>query len=103
MPAERSNLAELLADTAGSTRVAKKPPQQSAGGGGAGKGREQLRLLGSHVPEEVKDQFRLVAAERKISIENLHAEALNDLFAKHGKPEICPRKEDGRRKRKQQA
>ena len=103
MPAERSNLANLLADTAGSTRVAKKPPPQSvsADDAGAGKGRELLRLLGSHVPEEVKDQFRLLAAELKISIENLHAEALNDLFAKHGKPEICPRKEDGRRKRKQ--
>lgn len=100
MPAERSNLAELLADTAGSTRVTKKPPLQSISGDGAEKGRELLRLLGTHVPEEVKDQFRLLAAERKISIENLHAEALNDLFAKHGKPEICPRKPDGRRRRK---
>jgi hypothetical protein len=102
MPAERSNLADLLADTAGSTRVGKKPPQQSIrGDAGVGESRERLRLLGSHVPEEAKDQFRLLAAERKISIENLHAEALNDLFAKHGKPELCPRKEDGRRKRKQ--
>jgi hypothetical protein len=98
MPGERSNLANLLANTAGSTRVAKKPPQiaeNADNGSGEGRG----RLLGSHVPEEVKDQFRLLAAERKTSIENLHAEALNDLFAKYGKPEICPIKEGGRKKR----
>jgi Antitoxin-like ribbon-helix-helix len=45
--------------------------------------------------EEVKALFRLLAAERNTSIENLHAEALNDLFSKYGKPEICPIKERG--------
>jgi hypothetical protein len=95
MHAEKSNLANLLASTAGSTRVAKKPPQIAKSDSEEGRG----RLLGSHVPEAVKDQFRLIAAERKTSIENLHAEALNDLFAKYSKPEICPIKEGGRRKR----
>ena len=37
---------------------------------------------------EVKKQLRLLAAEQDTTIQNLLAEALNDLFAKNGKPEI---------------
>ena len=38
----------------------------------------------------MKKQLRLLAAERETTIQNLLAEALNDFFAKHGKPEIAP-------------
>ena len=31
-----------------------------------------------------------MAAELDTTMHNLAAEAFNDLFAKHGKPEICP-------------
>jgi antitoxin-like ribbon-helix-helix protein len=31
-----------------------------------------------------------MAIEQKTTVSNLAAEAFNDLFAKHGKPEICP-------------
>jgi hypothetical protein len=37
----------------------------------------------------VKRQLRLLAAENDTTIQALLAEALNDLFAKHGKPEIA--------------
>jgi hypothetical protein len=38
----------------------------------------------------VKKQLRILAADRDTTIQDLLAEALNDLFAKHGKPEIVP-------------
>jgi hypothetical protein len=38
----------------------------------------------------VKRQLRILAADRDTTIQDLLAEALNDLFAKHGKPEIAP-------------
>jgi hypothetical protein len=34
--------------------------------------------------------LRILAADRDTTIQDLLAEALNDLFAKHGKPEIAP-------------
>jgi hypothetical protein len=38
----------------------------------------------------VKKQLRILAADRDTTIQDLLSEALNDLFAKHGKPEIAP-------------
>ena len=46
-----------------------------------------------YYPPAVKKQLRFMAAERDTNIQDLVAEALNDLFAKYGKPEIVPRKE----------
>lgn len=37
----------------------------------------------------VKKQLRILAADRDTTIQDLLSEALNDLFAKHGKPEIA--------------
>ena len=45
-----------------------------------------------YYPPAVKKQLRFMAAERDTNIQDLVAEALNDLFAKYGKPEIVPRK-----------
>ena len=47
-----------------------------------------------YFPSSVKKQLRILAADRDTTIQELLAEALNDLFAKHGRPEIAPR-EDG--------
>ena len=38
----------------------------------------------------VKKQLRILAADGDTTIQDLLAEALNDLFAKYGKPEIAP-------------
>ena len=46
-----------------------------------------------YYPPAVKKQLRFMSAERDTNIQDLVAEALNDLFAKYGKPEIVPRKE----------
>ena len=49
---------------------------------------QKANVTGYFLPE-VKKQLRLLAAERETTIQNLLAEALNDLFAKNGKPEIA--------------
>lgn len=59
-------------------------------------GRAGKRNVTGYFPPEVKRQLRLLAAEQDTTIQNLLATALNDLFAKHGKPEIAPQGERGR-------
>ena len=53
-------------------------------------GREGKSNVTAYFPPEVKRQLRLLAAEHDTTIQNLLAEALNDLFAKNSKPEIAP-------------
>lgn len=53
-------------------------------------GRVGKTNITGYFPPAVKKQLRLLAAERETTIQNLLAEALNDFFAKHGKPEIAP-------------
>lgn len=53
-------------------------------------GRANKSNVTGYFPGEVKKQLRLLAAERETTIQRLLAEALNDLFAKNGKPEIVP-------------
>ena len=53
-------------------------------------GREGKSNVTGYFPPEVKKQLRLLAAEHDTTIQNLLAEALNDLFSKNGKPEIAP-------------
>jgi hypothetical protein len=44
----------------------------------------------AHFPPAVRKQLKMLAVERDATVQNLLAEALNDLFAKYGKPEIAP-------------
>lgn len=55
--------------------------------------REGKATVSGYYPREVRKQLRTMAAEADTSIEDLLAEALNDLFAKYQKPEIAPRKD----------
>jgi len=92
---KRPNLAAVAA-AAGSTR------RTDAGPGTAlveSEVREQpappktrvgTKQIAAHFPEDVAWQLRALAVERKTTVQNLMAEALNDLFAKHGKPEVAP-------------
>ena len=48
-----------------------------------------------YFPPAVKKLLRMIAAEEETTIQELMAEALNDLFAKRGKPEIAPRENAG--------
>ena len=48
------------------------------------------KQVAAHFPEDVAWQLRGLAVDRKTTVQNLMAEALNDLFAKYGKPEVAP-------------
>jgi hypothetical protein len=53
-------------------------------------GRANKSNVTGYFPPEVKKQLRFMSAEQDKTIQKLLAEALNDLFAKYGKPEIAP-------------
>jgi hypothetical protein len=48
------------------------------------------KQVAAHFPEDVAWQLRALAVDRKTTVQNLLAEALNDLFAKYGRPELAP-------------
>ena len=89
MSAKKPNLATLLADSAGSTR--KRPAPVEAGASKTiAAPRQGVRPITVHFPQQVREQIKILAAERHTTMHNLIAEAYNDLFAKYGKPEIAP-------------
>ena len=49
-----------------------------------------IHEIAAHFPAEVAWQLRALAVERRTTVQALLGEALNDLFQKHGKPEIVP-------------
>jgi hypothetical protein len=52
--------------------------------------RQGLSNVTGYFPLAVKRQIRMIAADREITIQRALAEALNDWFVKHGKPEAAP-------------
>jgi hypothetical protein len=58
-------------------------------------GRAEMTNITGYFPPAVKKLLRIIAAEEETTIQELMAEALNDLFAKRGKPEITPREDTG--------
>jgi len=96
MTKQRPNLAEVAA-AAGSTRKTSLPesrPESGAGQGRAASPRAKktrtagTKQIAAHFPAEVAWQLRGLAVERRTTVQALLGEALNDLFQKHGKPEI---------------
>jgi hypothetical protein len=55
--------------------------------------REGKANITGYFDRTVKKQLRMIAADLDTTIEDCLAEALNDFFAKHGKPEIASRKD----------
>ena len=45
-----------------------------------------------HFPERVRRQLKAMAADEGRTMDDAIGEALNLLFARHGRPEIAPRK-----------
>jgi hypothetical protein len=76
------------ADPAG--RGAAPAPAPEAAPAAPRPGRAGKSNVTGYFPPAVKRQLRILAAERGTTIQELLGEALNDLFAKHGKPEIAP-------------
>ena len=91
---KRPNLAAVAA-AAGSTRRTIEPEPAVAAEFGdppspAVRTRIATKQIAGHFPDDVAWQLRALALERRTTVQNLLAEALNDLFAKHGKPELAP-------------
>jgi hypothetical protein len=104
MALRKADLAAALAEQAGSTRRRMEPEQPapppiSEGGQPPGPvpyrqpGRVSLVPITAHFPREVRRQLKGLALELDRTMHDLIAESFNDLFAKHNKPEICPRGE----------
>ena len=89
----KADLATLLAETSGSARhrkpAAEKPaaPKTKAA---VQTGRGGTSPITVHFPKQVRDQLKILAVQNDTTLHGLVAEAFNDLFAKHGKPEIAP-------------
>lgn len=89
----KANLTDLLAETGGSARHKKTvteqpdaPTQKTL----RQKGRGATSPITVHFPKQVRDQLKILAVQNNRTLHTLVAEAFNDLFAKHGKPEIAP-------------
>jgi predicted transcriptional regulator len=54
-------------------------------------GRAGTVAITAHLSKEVRDQLKIMAVELNRTMNDLMAEAINDLFAKHGKPKIEPK------------
>jgi hypothetical protein len=92
-----------VANAAGSTRrrepPASPPPAEEPAPAAArplASTRRGTRQVAAHFPEDVAWQLRELAVQQRMTVQDLLAEALNDLFAKHGKPEIAPLERSGR-------
>lgn len=52
-------------------------------------GRQGTKLIGGHFAPEVSTQLRILAAEEGTTVQNLLAEALDDLFVKKGRGRVA--------------
>jgi hypothetical protein len=89
----KADLATLLAETSGSARHKKPASERSPAPktkAPVSKGRGGMSPITVHFPKQVRDQLKILAVQSDTTLHSLVAEAFNDLFAKHGKPEIAP-------------
>ncbi|MGC2078777.1 MAG: ribbon-helix-helix domain-containing protein, partial [Xanthobacteraceae bacterium] len=63
--------------------------RKPTGTGGRPPARVGKRQIAAFFEPEVGRALRMLAAEGDTTVQALMAEALNDLFAKHGKPRIA--------------
>lgn len=95
---KKPHLANALADASHSARYRQGDTTEKASGKTSGSSssvppsRQNTRPITGHFPKEVRDQLKILAVERDTTMHHLMAEALNDLFAKYGKPEVAPTK-----------
>lgn len=94
----KADLAAALAEQAGSTRRKPEPspPPAVPEPGPVPRpyrqpGRDGTAPITAHFPKEVRKQLKGLAVELDRTMHDLVAEALNDLFAKHNRAEICPK------------
>jgi len=96
VPAKPADLRSAILDQAGRRSAASRPPAPSDGNAAAAPTRRatqpgrvgKVSVTGYFAPE-VRRQLRRLAADTDGTIQALLGEALNDLFAKHGRPEVA--------------
>lgn len=90
----KADLSKALVDAGGGTRR-RHQPQAEAPPATAPANTQPSRVgtkpITAHFPPEVRDQLKILAVEQGSTMQKMIAEAYNDLFAKYGKPEICPK------------
>jgi hypothetical protein len=95
---KKPDLAAALSDAGGGTRRRPEPVieavKEQPKTAHAQSGREETVPIMGHFPEAVRNQLKILAIElgKRRTVQDLLAEAINDLFAKYDKPEIAPRK-----------
>ena len=89
--AKKPDLAASLAEVSGSTRRKLEPvaPPNEPQIGQEPSEQDTVPIT-VRFPIQVRNQLKIMAIEQKTTMSHLAAEAFNDLFAKYGKPEICP-------------
>lgn len=93
----KPDLSKMLAETGGSSRH--KPviseeaaaPEQKVKPTPRAKKKSVTSAITVHFPRPVRDQIKILAVQKSTTLHGIVAEALNDFFAKHGKPEIAPK------------
>ena len=90
----KADLLQAMRQKANSAAEAVAIPAKQANSG-AGKvaqppSRAGKRQVAAYFPLPVQKQLKLLMVENDTTVQNLLGEALNDLFAKYGKPEIAP-------------
>jgi len=99
MKPEKNNLLEAMkAATHQGPRTTAAPARkgQPAARGAVSKspGRDGKRNVTGYFPPAVTKQLKQIGIDREKTIQRMLAEALNDYFAKHNKPEVAPIEED---------
>ena len=89
----KANLADAMRDVAGSTRKRQPEPTKRKTKEPSQPSRRDTKAITVHFPQNVRDQLKILAVEQGTTIQNMAAEAFNDLFAKYEKPEIAPHTE----------
>lgn len=90
----KPDLSNALSEAGGGTRrnpVPAAPEPQPRDKTAAASARAGLKPIHINVPPEVYKQIRTIGVDQDKNMHELLFEALNDLFAKYGKPELCPR------------
>jgi hypothetical protein len=90
----KADLSNALISAGGGVRRKQSPPpsldRAQSAEATPKHGRVGTSPITVHFPSEVRDQLKIMAVEQRITMQQLIAEAFNDLFAKHGRPEIAP-------------
>ena len=91
----KPDLTALLAETGGSARHKPTMPEAPSAPRPKAAPKPKKKSVTSaitvHFPKQVRDQLKILAIQNGSTLHGIVAEAFNDFFAKHGKPEIAPK------------